>query len=74
MISVKLRFLISMIYFVTMGLSYLLMLIAMTFNGGLFIAVVLGLGVGYFIFGFTRKNPNTPIYNPEGDKCCTELD
>ena len=39
--------------------GYLLMLIAMTFNLWLFLAVVLGMGTGYFIFGWLRKKiPN----------------
>ena len=46
----------------------------MTYNAGLFIATVLGLTVGYAIFGFIRKKSHTRIYNPEGDKCCTEVD
>jgi hypothetical protein len=50
------------------------MLIVMTYNGGLFIATVFGLTAGYFIFGFIRKKSYSRIYNPEGDKCCTEVD
>jgi hypothetical protein len=46
----------------------------MTFNGGLFIATIAGLTIGYFIFGFIRKGNYGKIYNPEGDKCCTEVD
>ncbi|KAH8383959.1 hypothetical protein KR009_011446 [Drosophila setifemur] len=39
-------------------LSYLLMLIFMTFNYWLCLAVVLGLGLGYFFFGYNKKNPD----------------
>ena len=46
----------------------------MTYNGGIFIVTVLGLTTGYFIFGFIRKTKYTKIYNPEGDKCCAEVD
>ena len=73
-LSCKIRFIISITYFLSLFLSYMLMLIVMSFNGGLFIATVLGLTVGYFIFGFIRKKSYSRIYNPEGDKCCTEVD
>lgn len=46
----------------------------MTYNGGIFIVAMFGLAVGYFIFGFIKKRSYTRIYNPEGDKCCTEVD
>ncbi|EDW84375.1 uncharacterized protein Dwil_GK13179 [Drosophila willistoni] len=36
--------------------SYLLMLIFMTYNYWLCLAVVLGLGVGYFFFGWNKKD------------------
>ena len=37
-----------------MGISYLLMLIAMTFNIYLFLAVILGAGLGHLLFGWRR--------------------
>ena len=46
----------------------------MTFNAGLFIATILGLTSGYFVFGFIRKRGFTKIYSPETDKCCTQID
>ena len=52
-----------LIYATRLFFSYMLMLVLMTFNGGLFIAVMLGYTVGYFLTGFgdvkfeTRKNP-----------------
>ena len=73
-LSCKIRFYISVIYFFSIFLSYLLMLAVMTFNAGIFIVTILGLTVGYFIFGFIRKRKYTKIYNPEGDKCCAEVD
>ena len=68
------RFLIALIHFVSLFLSYLLMLVVMTFNFGLFVATILGLTAGYFIFGFIRKRGFTKIYSPETDKCCTQID
>ena len=59
------------VYFTSLFLSYTLMLIVMTFNAGLFVATVVGLTSGYFVFGFTRKRGYTKIYCPETDKCCT---
>ena len=73
-VSGQIRLVISLIYLLSIFLSYMLMLIVMTYNAGLFIAVVLGLTAGYAIFGFMRKKSHTRIYNPEGDKCCAEVD
>ena len=70
-ISCTERFKIAIIYFCSLFLSYMLMLIVMTFNFGLFMAAVLGLTFGYFIFGFMKKQGFTKIYSPETDKCCT---
>ncbi len=73
-LSCKIRFFISITYFVSIFLSYMLMLAVMTFNGGIFLVTDFGLTLGYFIFGFIRKRKYTKIYNPEGDKCCAEVD
>ena len=62
------------VYIMSLFLSYALMLIVMTFNAGLFAATILGLTMGYFVFGFTRKRGYTKIYQPETDKCCTQID
>lgn len=46
----------SLLHIVQMTLSYLLMLIAMTFNTYLLLAVVLGAGLGHFLFGWRRSS------------------
>jgi copper transporter 1 len=46
----------TLIFIVQAGISYLLMLAVMCFNGGIFIAIILGLGCGYFFFGLRRTN------------------
>lgn len=53
-------------------IGYLLMLIAMTFNLWLFLAVVLGMGTGYFLFAWMKKkipNSNTEIFSASQDAC-----
>jgi hypothetical protein len=68
-------------YFYSTLLSYALMLVVMTFNMGLFCAAVAGLTIGYLVFGYLRKvekarekDAALKIYNPEGDKCCADVD
>lgn len=51
-----LHFLQSWLHVVQVGVAYLLMLVAMTFNGWLFLAVCFGAGIGYFVFGKCRKS------------------
>ena len=46
----------SCLLVVQVGVAYLLMLVAMTYNGWLFLAVCVGAGIGYFIFGKCRKS------------------
>lgn len=48
------------------ALGYLLMLCAMTYQVEFFVAVVLGLGVGHFVFN--------PDGNERADPCCPHLD
>lgn len=42
----------TLVSMVRMLLAYVLMLILMTFNGGLFMSIVVGHAVGYGLFGF----------------------
>nr|XP_015907342.1 high affinity copper uptake protein 1 isoform X2 [Parasteatoda tepidariorum] len=44
------------LHVVQIVVSYFLMLIFMTYNGWLCIAVVLGSGVGYFVFGWRKAS------------------
>jgi len=46
----------TVLHILQMGISYLLMLIAMTFNTYLFLAVILGAGLGHFLFGWRRSS------------------
>ena len=46
----------TFLHILQMGISYLLMLIAMTFNTYLFLAIILGAGVGHFLFGWRRSS------------------
>ena len=53
-ISVSMHILQSVLHVVQVGISYLLMLVTMTFNVWLFLAVIFGAGVGYLIFAKSR--------------------
>jgi len=48
------HFIQTMLHFLQLVISYLLMLIVMTFNVWVCIAVVLGCTVGYFLFGWQK--------------------
>ncbi|XP_077986819.1 protein SLC31A2-like [Glandiceps talaboti] len=55
----------SLFYLLEIIIGYLLMLSVMTFNGYILVAVVCGLGLGYFLFGTPRETFNQPIVIPE---------
>ncbi|CAK1547538.1 unnamed protein product [Leptosia nina] len=54
----------TVLYFIQAWVSYILMLVFMTYNVWLCLALALGLAVGYFLFGWRRT---TAIDNGE---CC----
>jgi copper transporter 1 len=45
-------------------ISYLLMLVAMTYNYWLFLAILIGIAIGFFLFGVKRNK------NDLTDDCC----
>ena len=45
----------SLLMMIQLTLAYMLMLVAMVYNGGLFAAVIVGCGVGYFLFSSQHK-------------------
>lgn len=57
--AVGFRVMESAVFGLNAGLGYLLMLAAMSFNGGVFIAVILGFVVGYFFFRSHGEEDNT---------------
>ncbi|CAF1530226.1 unnamed protein product [Rotaria sordida] len=50
------HFIQTILHILQMGICYLLMLIAMTFNIYLFLAIILGAGVGHFLFAWRRSS------------------
>lgn len=53
-ISLSMHILQSILHIVQVGYGYVLMLVAMTYNVWLFLALIFGAGVGYLIFAKTR--------------------
>lgn len=56
----------SALYLIQHCLGYFLMLIAMVYNVGLFVAVIVGAAIGYFCFA-EPSNGKTPS---KDDDCC----
>ncbi len=57
----------SVLHVVQVGYGYLLMLVTMTYNGWLFLAVIFGAGVGYLVFAKGRNFMGNPR---EQNECC----
>eukprot|EP00897_Mesotaenium_endlicherianum_P005506 jgi/Mesen1/4984/ME000248S04268 len=51
----------TLLYGLNAASSYIIMLIIMTFNMGLFFSVVLGLSTGFFLFGFSRVGSSSQL-------------
>ena len=68
LVSLGLHIIQTLLHMLQMTISYLLMLIAMTYNVWLFIAVVLGAGAGYFLFARFR-GPGTRRLEDENEHC-----
>jgi hypothetical protein len=54
-INMSFRLKITGSYFITVFLSYCIMLVIMSFNGGAFFSVILGLSIGNNIFSYQKK-------------------
>ncbi|CAI5484144.1 unnamed protein product [Closterium sp. Yama58-4] len=67
------RLALTGIYALNLTFSYAIMLIIMTFNIGLFIAVVLGLTIGFFFFGAKRRKNSSDrpiVEEAQEENCC----
>ncbi|XP_055615987.1 high affinity copper uptake protein 1 [Toxorhynchites rutilus septentrionalis] len=63
-LSSRLHILQSVLHLIQVSVSYILMLIVMTFNLWLFFAVVLGAAIGHYFFGWIRQSTWDP------NECC----
>jgi copper transporter 1 len=60
---------LTLVYGIQIVLAYWMMLLIMTYETGIFIALVLGLVIGYFIFGYiqARTHPSVNGREPKID-------
>lgn len=70
------RVLVALIYFLMVGVAYLIMLLVMTYNVGVLIATVLGIGAGHFLMSLFeipklpvnhRISKQMQLYHPRSD-------
>jgi hypothetical protein len=60
----------SGLFGVALALAYALMLLAMTYNGWLFLAVIFGLSMGHFFFSDSNKVSPSAQEDEALDPCC----
>ena len=65
----KKKIILSVIYFFSAILSYLLLLMVFSLDFGVYLVIVLGYTTGFAIFGFKRRKSYFFLYNPKADKC-----
>eukprot|EP00002_Diphylleia_rotans_P014007 TRINITY_DN2725_c0_g3_i1.p1 TRINITY_DN2725_c0_g3~~TRINITY_DN2725_c0_g3_i1.p1 ORF type:complete len:561 (+),score=130.66 TRINITY_DN2725_c0_g3_i1:51-1733(+) len=61
------RAIVALMYMISSMISLAIMLIAMTYNTGLFFTIIVGMGTGWYLFGYER-GPST------SDTCCADYD
>ena len=77
------KILLSLIYLVMVVMAFMIMLLVMTFNVGVFVTVIAGLSTGKLI-SFFIQIPELPegvkqtldcvTYQPRSDQCCTNFE
>ena len=81
-VSVQSRLLQGFLYMIMVLTAYFVMLLVMTFNAGILVSVVLGLGFGNLMtrLWLPKETINanfrvdSPTYMPSADQCCCNLD
>ncbi|BGP16003.1 hypothetical protein JCM10213_005446 [Rhodosporidiobolus nylandii] len=73
--SLKEHLIRSTMYMVQFGTAYILMLLAMYFNGGIILAIIAGGGVGYALFARDTATPEGSFLGDDspaarGECCC----